>query len=378
MGFFVKRSVKKGAGMSTQQIIGLIITLIGFSIIVIVAIPFFTSSDVGDEEICRLSILARATAPTEAQGIVPINCRTKKICITVSGGGECEKNFAGEKNVVIEKIPKSYFDEKNWQKAKKFIEEKTVEAFYTCWSMTGKGKLDLFGNYWNQRGLEIKEPVCILCSKVAIDPSVLKTPIGRKIVDEIDVHGYMENTKIPRQTMTFLEAMTDRQVSSYSVATSNKFEEALNNPAILTQRELPWDSEQEIKESMEIAVIFSQVKATGYAEAYNELAKSALYLGATAFTVPSIPVIGPTVGKVTKRLILSPAGITAAILSAGVVVGYVGGTVYYGRELAAGYCGLFTTNEPNDKLKEGCSLVQIAPYKAGYVNAICPQIEGRP
>jgi hypothetical protein len=417
MNFFVKKRERKGAGMSSEQIVKLIIAIIAFGILIAIAIPFILSSVEGDEEICRLSILTRATAPSEAQGIVPINCRTKKICITASIDGKCNKNFAGEKDVKVEKIPEEYLNKENWRKAKKFIEEKSVEAFYKCWSMTGKGKLDLFGDYYETRGLKMDLPACILCSRVALDPSVLKLKTGGEIekyvggrlqnvdelvVDTIDVHKYMEETKVPRQTMTYLEAMTDGQTSTYSVTAGNEFQAALefkktdktdwsktatwsNDPnAELPKRELKDSNDlANLEGNSEIAMIFSQVKTTGWGVAYNNLAKDALYLGSSAFMTPGAMIAA-------KRLILGSAGLTVGLIAAGataVGAGYVAGTVYYGRQLAAGYCGMFTTNAkrsmPIDKEKEdpnlqGCSLVQVVPYRAGHINEICPQIERRP
>ena len=72
----------------------ILLAIVGFFIV----LYFLTSFDLigySEDEVCKLSILSRATSPDAAKGIVPIQCTTKKLCLTKDG--DCRKNFAGEK-----------------------------------------------------------------------------------------------------------------------------------------------------------------------------------------------------------------------------------------------------------------------------------------
>ena len=126
---------RKGEVTSTQ-IVTLAIAIIGF-IVVLILLWSLEFESYSDEEICRLSILSRATGGGTLGGLVPLKCTTKKICITANG--KCEQ-FAGEKEGDIIKVKVGNGPIKDAE----IIAKANADAMYDCWTMMGEGNLDLF------------------------------------------------------------------------------------------------------------------------------------------------------------------------------------------------------------------------------------------
>ena len=95
MGFIER--CKKG-DLTSFQIINIVLAIAGFVVVLIFLSILFSDRGETDREVCRLSILTRATAPDILQANVPLKCKTEKICITTKlFGGECNQ-FLGEEN----------------------------------------------------------------------------------------------------------------------------------------------------------------------------------------------------------------------------------------------------------------------------------------
>jgi len=100
------------------------------------------------DQICRFSVLLRATSPEAAQSFIPLKCSTQKICITLNGS-RCDAQFAGEKDVTIVELKGSgsSLNEAEISDAAKIIEMTSADAMLNCWNNMYGGKFDLFGNY---------------------------------------------------------------------------------------------------------------------------------------------------------------------------------------------------------------------------------------
>ena len=194
---------KKGELTSTQ-LATLVIVIVGFAIAVIFLWSVFGNKDLTERDVCRLSILSRATVPGVVQQEVPLSCFTEKICITkkksfiekakatfsLSGSavnsknGDCEQ-FSGENNVRDVKI-----DLTNTLKASEEIQREVANAMYDCWIMAGQGKLDIFsgkesysdnvanaligeGLEWASLKLPEIKPACLVCSRVAFSNEIV-------------------------------------------------------------------------------------------------------------------------------------------------------------------------------------------------------------
>src|SRR3989344_4923299 len=126
---------KRGELTSTEITIW-ILAIVGFGI-VLAALFLINLGGYSSEDICKLSVLSRGTAPAGG-GYIPLKCVAEKICIREGFSGGCEDEFAGEKDVEYIRLSGS-----DGVKADK-IEEITANAMYDCWTMMGEGKVDLF------------------------------------------------------------------------------------------------------------------------------------------------------------------------------------------------------------------------------------------
>ena len=207
---------KKG-DVSAAQIITIILVIIGFAI---VALWFYLVNFGGytDKDICKLSVLTRATSPGVAQSLVPLKCKAQKICITeTSKKDSCKgvNEFAGEEDIVYVNLKGNVEDKRE------IIESTNADAMYDCWSRMGEGKLDLFGSLEKNLGFGSVTSSCVVCSRVVIDKSVgddvlYTTDKDGKKVSAIDVKDYMKSQQIPGQSLTYLQALTDKGVNAYS------------------------------------------------------------------------------------------------------------------------------------------------------------------
>ena len=283
---------KKGE-LTSAQIITIVIAIMGFLIVLIALYLIFGGGFQTDEDVCKLSVLTRATAPGAAQNLIPLKCRTSKICITNDSSGKCSEQFAGESNVQVIKLSGGITDKR------KKIEEVSANAMYDCWSMMGEGKLDLFGSATTDFGLGKVTSSCVICSRVAIDKSV-----GNNVLfidgdaakgSAIDITDYMKRTQIPGQSLTYLQAFTDRGVSSYA-----KVEPSMTSTLLTT------DISTSTKANNEIAFVFMQIKSKEVTEVLKNMALAG--------------------GTVAGGTFMSPAGGVAS-MAGRAVIGVVGGTV---------------------------------------------------
>jgi hypothetical protein len=346
-------SLSKKGDVTSFQIITIVLAIIG-AVIIFLFISSLREGTNSDEEICKISVLTRATVPASTQPFVPLKCNTQKTCISVDGKG-CDSNFAGEKNVEQIKVSKENAAEK--------ISEETANAMYECWKMMGEGKLDLFGSYDAERGLDSTEPVCVICKRIVVDESVSDS------LNDVRVNDYMDKNKVPGTGLNYFEYFSQGdKVSSYAKFNEESYSNFVKDPSKdIVSFETPPNNK-------EVAVIFSQVKSTSFGIASGKLGEDVLITGVTGAVTTSF--ISPGGAKAIGRLVLTRAGlVVGAIVGAG-TAGYVALNVYQGRELAAGYCGEFTTTDEDSR--KGCSLVQVVPYTIENINNLCNQIDGSP
>lgn len=346
----VKRADKKGQ-LTAQQIAVIIIAIIGFAIVLFFVTFLFDDSGETDRELCRLSVLTRATAPDIAQAVVPLKCKTEKICITSKlFGGKC-KQFAGEDNVQIMKV-----------KTVEEIDKIMADHMYYCWSMMGQGKLDLFAKATGFLGLaETGKATCVVCSRVALAEDIIQKGWDK----EIGLTAYLQNNFVPGagNNLKYLEAFTDKSTSTFSVtAEVEKLVKSEAEVKIAVEKGegsgLVDRSSTNIAENgNQIAFVFSQNKPTKWS---SVLGNWGAVTAGSFFTVS---------GFFRKILIPVDLGLAAA------------GTLntYAGQRAAVGYCGTFVSSLKNRDIDAGgCSLIQAVPYKVSNVNAVCNSIQSIP
>ena len=135
--------IGKRGELTSSEILSIIFAIAGFIIILIfLAVIYDAGTGEDTRELCRLSVLTRASAPfNSVQASVPLKCATEKVCISTSGKKDACPEFIGEANVRGVKLEGESVVEKA-----DVIEKEYADAMYFCWSMMGKGQLNVFKN----------------------------------------------------------------------------------------------------------------------------------------------------------------------------------------------------------------------------------------
>lgn len=153
----------KKAEISTSFLTGLIILVVSFVVIMGFWYLVFSSYQGRlDKDSCRVSILSRGTFNYKeiGMGMVPLKCKTERICITSKGGGRCLNQFGvPNKNNPITFIELSG----NNDTAKYQIVETFANSMYDCHWMLGEGKVVFLPSDLP------KQRYCIICSNIAFD-----------------------------------------------------------------------------------------------------------------------------------------------------------------------------------------------------------------
>ncbi|MBS3084156.1 hypothetical protein J4423_05100 [Candidatus Pacearchaeota archaeon] len=382
-------------GFTAGQIALLILILLSFAIVVMFLWSIFGTKDVTERDLCKLSIISKATLPGIVQGGAPLNCFTKKICITLdksvtqkakeffTGSGaaiglskksDC-KQFAGEENVVDIKV-KINDDIGDQKETRKIIEREYANAMYDCWVMTGEGKLDVFrgeggvtsivlGDISEFFGLGLEqvikkiEPKCIVCSRVALSDKLIEA--NEKLVDEkninvlsrLDFSRYLSTEFVPDGgSQTYSEVFTNGRIRSFVDSNRIELEKTLSG----------------VKDSVktdQIAMIFMQIKTD---IPPGELGWTAAGLTGTAIVGGTL-VTGAGAGIVKSGWV----GVISAILvgvGASAIAGYTAaGVQEENQEVSLLSCKEYGKNETDSKL--GCSLIKPVKWDVGEVNKLC-------
>lgn len=233
---------KKGDFVSPQLAL-IIVAIVGFAILAFALYQIFGNQNLSERDLCRLSIISRATVPSVAQQAIPLNCQTEKICITTrdtpsessispfaifgKDTSDC-KQFAGEENFLDINVKMSS-DPGEQSRTLETIQRNVANAMFDCWYMTGQGKMDIFtqsSNYGEDiekvladtatetLGLTIPQikPACVICSRIAFSDKLIQADkaLGDYgILKQINYNSYMSREKVPRSSLTYFQAFTD-------------------------------------------------------------------------------------------------------------------------------------------------------------------------
>lgn len=177
--------MEKRAELTTQQIVILIILIISF-IVILLFLLFLNPWNVSDKEVCHNSVVMRS-APVLPANSVPLDCKTKYLC--VSKDGSCEKMTSPD----IEKV-------KTKEEAYKVLADEMAD----CWWMFGEGKVDYVGKDM------VPKRYCSICTLVAFDDSLEKVFSSGEI-DKKEFYSYLSSTKISDKNYTYLDYLVGAQ-----------------------------------------------------------------------------------------------------------------------------------------------------------------------
>lgn len=365
---------KKGELTSTQ-IVTIILALVGFALVGLALYSIFEDDSLQNRDLCRLSILSRATVPALGQQLVPLNCQTEKICITVDGKNNSCKQFAGEKNVRTVELKVN--GGVNDAKAVETIQREVANAMYDCWLMTGQGKLDIFppGNSdesaWSfveqitaemdLNSISVK-PSCIVCSRLAFSDALYET--DKKLESEknagflknIDYNNFMSTQVVPGTTRTYTSIFTGESGTGYA---------AIAQKESLSEKPKGFN---EPKSSSHFAIVFAQIKVSGEDpkdQFWNTLKAGGIVGGVAAISSPGSILSVPltiikilTVGAISTSLAFDAESTTTE-----------------NQAISAATCGNFEST--NSEQQKGCSLVKLMDWNVNEVNSLCSgEIEG--
>jgi hypothetical protein len=356
---------KKGS-IAANQLVIIILLITGFAIVILVFSQINWTGQI-DREVCHQSVILRATIPSAGQTLVPLKCKTSKLCVT-SGiiGGKCEEDFQNAKGITKNKVSEV-------KQVEKLISKEIVD----CWTMMGEGKVSLFSQYWaNTFGVGSVYPTCVICSRIAFDE---KLDLD---LDNINVLKYMREHKIPNGNISYYAYLTEEggqfsvDIDSLEVKNieegKSKEGEVIpvvdeEDSTIIDSSQLEFENPKESKEEM--AILFMQISAPGQIDALLNLGKGVLGIGAAGayFAGPSL------VAKGIKAVGVKGGLITLAIAAVGAGIQQL--NVVYNRGVTAGYCGDISVGE---EARNGCSVVRAVNYNLEEIQSYCSVIESIP
>ena len=382
---------KKGGPTATQIV--MIVLLIGSFIVVLIllSILFESQEELTEKELCKLSILNRALLPVVGNQF-DFQCITEKVCITSERRGICEQ-FVGEENVRRVRI-----DLNKKEESIKIIDKEMADDIYSCWAMAGEGKISIFGDaeglvysFVKYIGLDLfnsktTEPKCIVCSRLAISEDVKER--GDEILSEVDVNDYMLKTKVPGNSLTYLQKFTDSGVRFLppipSLDSTDLSEEDRNKMKNISDSLEKVNMEIGLKNSKgsdQIAIVFSQliweeedVSERGLFAASIVGGSFVVIGGLVALTGVGLPVGGALLVK--GGMLFATAGVVGGLVAGGVESGVVYSQQQKNKIMTVGHCGKL--ENPDEEMQEGCSFVKTIGWDVDLVNNLCSGgIEGR-
>ena len=308
---------KKGE-MTSEMIIGLVILVISFVILIIVFANLYWTPTI-DKEACHQSVIFRATAHqiTNNPQIIPLKCKTEKICLT--NGGDCIYGKSTKKDPISTVKLSS-----NSEQAKKEVLDSIANSLLDCHTMLGEGKIQFQPNDWT------KQNYCLICSRFALDE---KTKVQVSKVTYPELYNYML-TKKTLDDKSYLYAL-------YGVSNQDQLSQILTKAIQLSGKTSTNDLTVDLTKENSIIV---QVITTG------TIGKWAAGAGAAGLTVVGIVFAPFTLGTSLSLVAVGVAG--------------VGGGIVYANAYPDGHDYLAPTIYPYDAdslSKLGCTSFETAP-----------------
>lgn len=361
----MNKEIKRGS-ITAQQLVTIILLIAGFAIVLLVFSQISWTGQI-DKEVCHQSVILRATVPSATQGLVPLKCKTSKICVT-SGiiGGKCEEDFHNVKGITKAKVNEV-----------KDVEKLISQEIVDCWTMMGEGKVSLFSQYWADTfGIGGVYPTCIICSRISFDEKLNLN------LDNINVLKYMREHKIPNGNVSYYAYLAG-EGGQFSASDIDSLE--VKNIGESDEGEIPVVDEEDstiidsseienwedpLNESREeVAILFMQISAPGHGDSLLNIGKGVLGIGAAGayFAGPSLAVKG------IKAIGVKGGLITLAVAVVGAGIQQL--NVAYNRGVTAGYCGDISVGE---EARNGCSVVRAVNYNLEEIQSYCSVIESIP
>lgn len=191
--------LKNERGVIPVDMLIIIIILILSFVIIFLFLRGFSSITAIDKNACRQSVVYRSTfksGPLEGGAVIPLQCKTEKICLTVSGS-DC-KEISSTKDNPVKKIQLS----KDRLKAKEEILDTLAESMRECHWMLGEGQLNFMPKDWITPSIIRKsQNYGLICTRFVFDDE------AKRLIESIsygELYGHLEK-KQTTQGISYLE-----------------------------------------------------------------------------------------------------------------------------------------------------------------------------
>lgn len=361
----------KKAEISSKVVISLVILLIGFAILFIAFKNiFFGEKDLIDDRVCHESVILRATSSeaTGLSGVVPLKCKTEKICLSSKLiGGKCENEFKGAEDINKKQISRV-------SDAEEILSNELVE----CWNIMGEGKVSVFSQFFAEKyGIGDIYSSCVVCSRIAFDDEI-KLNDGK--LEDINVIEYMKNNKVPGKDISYYKYLSgDKKLdieNAIKLPSQEKKEngeiEWIVGDEIIKLEETSNTAENSEKEiystnpSQEMAVLFMQISSPGHWNSAKNIFRDAFGTAILGRTLIS--------GKIFNLKNVAKAAASPWFWAGVAILGvYQHANIYKNRGVSATYCGDISGSE--NQARSGCSVVRLINYDKESISKYCDVIE---
>jgi hypothetical protein len=368
--------MKKGE-VSTSFVVGIILLLIGF-VLVLAVFSQIAFNETNAINVCHSSVILRATSPIDSlKNYVPLNCYTKKVCLSTLLGGKCnegQESFAGEKS-----ITKIRIDTSDAENAKLQIEKAIAREALECWTMMGEGKVGVFNEEWyGDYGFGETKSSCVICSRIDVDKSLVDAwQKDLAVLSKADPFEYMRTHKAPNTQISYLDAISgDNFGNGFAYGGGEVNLEGLDsnyfsNVNINEIKSKLSEQEKNQKDFEELAVIFMQVKTESIGDVAENWGQTLLLAGSTSalfapkFTLTSL-------FSITKTAIVYWP-VTLAVVAIG--GGAITLNTWNNQAITSSYCGDISFGAQSEK---GCSVLRVVKYNIDEISKFCGAIDGYP
>ena len=185
--------MKKGVSELTSLLVAIIIIVASLIVLFLFFDRLETTENI-DKQACRTSVEARAAFNLgnlfePGRKVIPLNCKTEKICISDSGENCDAVGFRETEKNPIKEIKIENSD------AKIVVLDTISESLLDCHSMLGEGKLDFLPSGWSSRNY------CLICSRIALDEET-RNNIGE--ISYMQLYQHLQQKQTPKE-QSYLE-----------------------------------------------------------------------------------------------------------------------------------------------------------------------------
>jgi len=321
--------MKKGVSELTSLLVALIIIAASLIVLFLFFDRLETTENI-DKQACRTSVEARAAFNLgnlfePGRKVIPLNCKTEKICISDSGENCDAVGFRETEKNPIKEIKIENAD------AKIVVLDTISESLLDCHSMLGEGKLDFLPSGWSSRNY------CLICSRIALEEET-RNNIGEISYMQLYQHLQQKQTPKEQSYLEFIyEARSALEMADILENMKEQINEETGKQTVSSIEEFKLDLKHENGNAI---IVQMSPKGT-----WNE------WIGLTSGAAGAVTVLGAViVAPFTGGISLGAIGVGVSLIAGGSLTGIPdwGGTALDSEEgILLGSGPIIFTETPN-------------------------------